>query len=315
MAASAQVTGHEFGDEQDPLLVRPFVLQETGSPSADPSTQTWPSATTRETRSAHAADGDPTQVIVPPDPPRRRFRRRVLVIAGIGTVVVLAAAAAGIAALRPGMSTSVSVGAAGSPLPAVTGPAPSFAAASAAGQPDSASGATHLARRSEPASGKASASASPSRPASVSTATTSAGAAATTAPATAQPHNLAPVTARTGTIRGQNGLCLDLNGGVPVDDNHVQVFTCNGTSAQTWTLATDGTLRVAGMCALIDGDNTVHIVTCDGRTTAQWRVADSTLINAADSECLTDPSGGRQSGTGVTVSPCGGSASQRWSLP
>lgn len=318
MAAGAQVTDHEFGDERDPLLVRPFVLQDSESPSADPSTQTWPSASTREVRSTHASsDEEPTQVMVRPAPPRR-YRRRLLVIGGVGAAVLLAAAAAGFAALRPGMSPSVSAGPAGSPLPVVTGPAPS-APISGGTQSGSASGATHQARHSGAASAKKSASVAPSTSVraipGASPATTGGNAGATLAPQTAEPHNLAPATDRTGTIRGQDGLCLDLNGAVPVNDNYIQVFTCNGTSAQTWTLATDGTLRVAGMCALIVGDDSVHIVTCDGRTTAQWRASNSTLINVADSKCLTDPSGGRQSGTGVVVTTCGGSASQRWSLP
>jgi hypothetical protein len=313
MAASAQVTDHDFGDDQDPLLVRPFVLQETESPSAEPSTQTWPAAITRDNGPAQAtADDDPTSVILLPDPPRRRFRRRLVVIGGVGAVVLLAAAAAGFAALRPGMSASISAGPAGSPLPVVTGPAPSgVASASAPLAP--APGVTHQTRRSGAASASASATsaATPGAPADPGASATT----ATTASPSEQPHLVAPATASTGTIRGQNGLCLDLNGGVAVADNHVQVFTCNGTAAQTWTLATDGTLRVQGMCALIDGDSTVHIITCDGRTTARWRVSNSTLINAADDECLTDPSGGSQSGAGAVVSACGGSASQRWSLP
>jgi hypothetical protein len=317
MAASAPVTDHDFGDDQEPLLVRPFVLQDSESADADPSSQTWPSSeTTREVPPAHAAsDAEPTEIIVRPAPPPRRYRRRLLIIGATGAVVVLAAAAAGFAALRPGMNTSVPGGPAGLPLPVVTGPARSATASPSAAVtpvPDVTS-----AHHSGSPSAKSSATSAPAAGASASAGVSWGAAAAgpTTAPATAQPHNAAPATARTGTIRGQNGLCLDLNGGVAVDDNHVQVFTCNNTAAQSWTLATDGTLRVQGMCALIDGDSTVHIVTCDGRTTAQWRVADSTLINAADNECLTDPSSGSQSGAGVVVTACGGAADQRWSLP
>ncbi|SNY49106.1 Ricin-type beta-trefoil lectin domain-containing protein [Paractinoplanes atraurantiacus] len=132
------------------------------------------------------------------------------------------------------------------------------------------------------------------------------------------PAGIAPVppaAERVGAIRGQNGLCLDLNGGVPFDGNHVQVFGCNRSSAQTWTIASDGTLRVAGKCALVVGDDSVEIVSCDGRTTAQWRVSGQLVISAVGDECLTDPSGGRWAGTGVRVDDCDGSAKQRWSLP
>jgi hypothetical protein len=69
------------------------------------------------------------------------------------------------------------------------------------------------------------------------------------------------------------------------------------------------------MCALIVGDQSVDIITCDTRTTAQWRANGQLLLNAADNECLTDPSAGRQSGTAVKVATCNGGAGQRWSLP
>jgi hypothetical protein len=308
------VTDHDYGDEQDPLLVRPFVLQDSESSDADPSTQTWPSATTREVRSQNASADEPPTQIIPRFTPPRRFSRRVLLISGIGAVVVLAAAAAAFAALRPSMSTSVASGPDG-PLPVVTGPAPSSPAAPTTGPP---SEAAHPARHSASASAKASSSltASSGTPSTSQPSSASQSAVATNSSGTGfGPHNVAPATDRTGPIRGQNGLCLDLTGALAFDDNHIQVFTCNSTNAQTWTLATDGTLRVMGKCALTVGDDTVHIVSCDARTTAQWQASNSTLVNAANGKCLTDPSGGRTSGTAVIVSACGGSASQRWSLP
>ncbi|MFG1994801.1 ricin-type beta-trefoil lectin domain protein [Actinoplanes sp. NPDC048988] len=124
-----------------------------------------------------------------------------------------------------------------------------------------------------------------------------------------------PAAERVGVVRGQNGMCLDLNGGVPFDGNHVQVFGCNRSFAQTWTFASDGTLRVAGKCALVVGDGSIQIVGCDGRTTAQWRVSGQLVVNASNNGCLTDPSGGRWSGARVQVVNCDGSAKQRWSLP
>jgi hypothetical protein len=137
-----------------------------------------------------------------------------------------------------------------------------------------------------------------------------------TTTATATPtQQLAPPVARIGTVRGENGLCLDLSGGVPADNAAVQVSTCNGSLGQLWTLATNGTLQVFGMCALIVGDDTVHVVACDSRTTAQWRVSGSTLVNAADSKCLTDPAKGTTAGTAVTVTRCTNAANQQWSLP
>ncbi|WP_043511432.1 MULTISPECIES: RICIN domain-containing protein [unclassified Actinoplanes] len=122
-------------------------------------------------------------------------------------------------------------------------------------------------------------------------------------------------TAGTGILVSGNGLCLDLPGAVPVDDSVIQVFDCNRSAAQVWTLGTDGTLQVMGKCALLVGDSTVHLTSCDLRTTAQWRITgDHQLINAASNRCLTDPSQGARPGTRVVVVTCTGASDQRWSL-
>ena len=322
----------EIGEERDPLLVRPFVLRDSPAPEPDEpdAAQTWPAATTREVRSHRALDGtnDPTAVSRLPQAHRRRprGRRRLAVLAAAAGVVVIGAGAAGYAALRDDVRPSLTTSLPGD-LPAATAPAPTATASSTSGDASS-SAAMVGAGPSTPGttSGRASSRATSAATTAPTTATTTeapaplvsspAGDGRTATPGA--PEAIAPnppATDRIGLIRGQNGVCLDLNGGVSFDGNHVQVYDCNGSGAQLWSLASDGTLRVAGKCALVEGDNTVHIVGCDGRTTAQWSVAGQRLINAANSRCLTDPSGGSRSGTGVTVTECDGSAKQRWSLP
>jgi hypothetical protein len=320
-------------DDRDPLLVRPFLQTDSG----DPSTQTWPSATTREVRSHRAVAADPPASPVPPA--TSPGRHRGLIVAVTGAVVLAAAGAAGYAALRPGFRPSVTTARPDSPLPAVSGPqasrpAPSEAPAQGASPSAGSSRRNHAGSASAgpTATGSAkagaavttSAGAGSSGPASTPAAT-GAGP-ATSSPAgesgsvtvqPAPPAALAPnfTAGRTGAIGAQNNLCLDLDGGVGFPDNHVQVYDCNGTVAQRWTLGGDGSLRVAGMCALVVGDSTVHIVSCDGRTTARWSVSGHTLVNAADGQCLTDPSNGTKRLTGVTLARCSGAANQSWSLP
>ena len=315
------MTDDDHGEEQDPLLVRPYLDLDADAPAADRSTQTWPAATTREVHSQHALEGadDSTAIIpiVPPEPghprvprrrvPRRRVPRLVVVLAACAAVL-LGVAAAGFAAMRAAARPAITAAQPDAPIPALTGLVPDAPAASPTSAPATP---THKpsARRSSASTvtgGKTTGKPSTS---------TSAGSVSGKGSSPSAALATKPSSARTGTIRGQNGLCLDLNGGVAVPFNHIQVADCNGTAAQIWTLATDGTMRVKGMCALIVGDNTVDIIACDTRTTAQWRADGQLLINAADNECLTDPSGGRQSGTAVKVATCSGSAGQRWSLP
>jgi hypothetical protein len=306
MAAGDSVRDDDgYPEERDPLLVRPFLLGDAGTPGAEPSTQTWPAATTREIRSHRALEGadDPTAVLHLPKAHRRPIRHRVLVVAVACLAVLLGATVAGYAALRDDRSPAAVTALPGDPPPlATTGPlpgTPSPAATKPSATKASARHRTSPARRATtPAPAR---TAAPSSPAGAAPS----GSARVAVPSAAFAPD-PPATARAGTIRGQNGLCLDPNGSLVV-----QVLACTGSDSQTWTLATDGTVRVFGMCAFPVGDTTVHITICDGRTTALWSVSGQRLVNASNGKCLTDPS----RGTDVTVTACDGSASQRWSLP
>jgi hypothetical protein len=303
------VTNDDSDEQRDPLLVRPYLLADSGAVRDDPSPQTWPSATTREVRSQRALDGAdaPTAILT-----LKTGRRRVLVLAGAGTVVMLAAAAAGFAAFHADMRPASLPDLPGEALPAVAGPSSSAAVAGPAPV-------SLPPRHGGPAATVTSAgSASTSTAVPLSSASASAAGDIITAETASSEPELAapePPAGRTGTIRGQNSLCLDLTGGVAADNTQVQMSGCAGTATQTWTLATDGTLQVEGKCALLAGDSSVHVYGCDSRGSAQWQASGQLLINAAGTACLTDPSGGSRPGTRVTVVACTGSAQQRWSLP
>ncbi|WP_433293242.1 ricin-type beta-trefoil lectin domain protein [Actinoplanes sp. CA-030573] len=382
------MTDEDHGEERDPLLVRPY-LRDSDASGDDRSTQTWPSATTREVRSHRALEGadDPTAVLLLPGVAKRKpvwdGRRRLLVLIAACAVVLIGLGAAGFAALRSNARPAGPAALPDAPIPALSGLVPTATSSGAApgsvGQASGSPGAKGAGRNGTGANGSGVGGTGSDGTGSGGTglggtgnggsdsdgtgsgatgtgtnsggtgtdsggtgtntggagtntggtSTNGAGSGGTGSPTAASPSAvdsggntslpaaLAPKPAddRIGTIRGQNGLCLDLNGAVAVDFNHVQVFTCNGTVAQSWTLATDGTLRVMGMCALVAGDGTVHVTGCDGRTTAQWRADGQLLVNVSDARCLTDPSSGAASGTGVTVATCSGRADQRWSLP
>ena len=52
--------------------------------------------------------------------------------------------------------------------------------------------------------------------------------------------------ATTGPITGYQGLCLDDRSASTANGNPIQVYTCNGTTAQQWTVAAGNTLQVLG---------------------------------------------------------------------
>ena len=60
-------------------------------------------------------------------------------------------------------------------------------------------------------------------------------------------------TGATGPITGYQGLCLDDRSASTADFNPIQVYTCNGTNAQQWTVESSNTLQVLGKCLDVDG--------------------------------------------------------------
>lgn len=308
----------------DPLLVRPYILRsaeqsDIPDPPAWPSDETWPAGALRPTREiiSHRA----TRTIALPGAASPARRRRTYVLAGAGAAAVIGLATVGYGLLTPDDDGDV--------VPIPTGALPPLPTASAStGNPLLPTSPPASAPASPSTSASPAGSRSPSTKAAPATGATTtaapvAGATTTAAPALVPPTaglvaalSPAPPAARVGTITGDGNLCLDLNGGVPQDDNHVQVFDCNGTEAQRWTLATDGTLRVVGKCAQVTGDSTVHIIGCDSRAQSQWRAgAGNALVNVATGACLTDPDAGARSGAGVRVAACADTANQQWALP
>jgi hypothetical protein len=312
------VNDEDFGDDRDPLLVRPFLDQDDVPGEHIASGATWP---------AGAASDSATQVLpvysgdVRNEPrPGRRQRRRTLLVAGVGAGVVTVLAVAGYTALRPGSDLSLSADLPGPSFPAVTGPPAASPSTKAGGADGTTSDGAKPGGGSGTGQNDGGATVTtPPTSTGLKTSPAATGSAGASGATSVQPNPAAlapsPPKLGTGTLVSGNGLCLDLANAIPADDNVIQVFDCNRTVAQVWTLADDGTLRVMGKCALLVGDDTVHLTGCDRRTTAQWRATgDRQLVSAANNRCLTDPSDGSRPGTRVVVVQCTGRSNQSWSM-
>lgn len=123
-----------------------------------------------------------------------------------------------------------------------------------------------------------------------------------------------------GKVTGYQGLCLDDRNAATANYNPVQIYTCNGTSAQQWTAAAGNTLQVLGSCLDVDGGGTangtvVDLFGCNG-TGAQTWVAQpgGALVNPQSGKCLEDPGSG-PSGTQLVIYDCAAAADQKWTLP
>ncbi len=93
----------------------------------------------------------------------------------------------------------------------------------------------------------------------------------------------------------------------------VTTYACSPGTGQTFTLGTDSTLKVAGMCLDTTGGaktagTVVEINTCNSATTTQkWQTGATgdTLVNTASGLCLTDPAGSTVNSTKLTIAACG----------
>jgi GH25 family lysozyme M1 (1,4-beta-N-acetylmuramidase)/3D (Asp-Asp-Asp) domain-containing protein len=132
----------------------------------------------------------------------------------------------------------------------------------------------------------------------------------------------APGTGPTGPIRlDLGGKCLDDSANATTNGNKIDIWTCNNTTAQNWTLVQDSTLRIHGKCLDVYHSGTtsgtrVDLYSCNGTGAQHWRVATGgELVNPHSSMCLTDPASSTTNGTQVQIQGCTGSTSQKWTLP
>jgi beta-glucanase (GH16 family) len=119
-----------------------------------------------------------------------------------------------------------------------------------------------------------------------------------------------------------SNICLDDRSSSTANYNPVQIYTCNGTGAQQWSVVQAGsTLHVLGKCLDVDAAGTadgtkVDLYDCNG-TGSQVFIPQSngSLLNPQSNKCLDVPGATTQSGTQVQIYDCNGTNAQRWTLP
>jgi chitinase len=117
-----------------------------------------------------------------------------------------------------------------------------------------------------------------------------------------------------------NGLCLDDRSASTANLNPIQVYTCNGTNAQSWTVNSNGTLTVLGNCLDVAGAGTangtkVDLYPCNGTGAQSWtHQSNGELVNTNSGKCL-DDTGYGGSGTQVQIWSCADTSNQQWNIP
>ncbi|WP_067509782.1 ThuA domain-containing protein [Actinoplanes sp. TFC3] len=117
--------------------------------------------------------------------------------------------------------------------------------------------------------------------------------------------------------------CLDVSGAGTADGTKIQLWTCNGTAAQRWTVtpgATGSTVKALGKCLDVAGGGTANgtkaqLWTCNGTGAQVWAAqADGTLRNPQSGRCLDVSGSGTADGQQVHIWDCTGAANQKWRL-
>jgi len=130
-------------------------------------------------------------------------------------------------------------------------------------------------------------------------------------------------TTATGTIVSglSSSKCVDDNNGSGTNGTKVQIWDCDGnTSAQNWTVNSNGTLTIAGGCMDITGakytnGTLIELWTCNGGANQQWEASNGEIVNPHSGMCLDDPSSNTTNGTQLILYTCNGGANQKWTLP
>ncbi|MFI5933772.1 ricin-type beta-trefoil lectin domain protein [Actinoplanes sp. NPDC051494] len=119
---------------------------------------------------------------------------------------------------------------------------------------------------------------------------------------------------------GIAGKCVDVSNAATADGTRVQLWTCNGTGAQTWayTPGAGGAVRALGKCLDVSNGGTadrvkVQLWTCNGSGAQRWVTgANASLVNPQSGRCLDDPESATTDGTQLRIFACNGTAAQQW---
>jgi chitinase len=124
-----------------------------------------------------------------------------------------------------------------------------------------------------------------------------------------------------GQITGYGGKCVDVAGASSANGTAVQLYDCNGTTAQQWTVGSDQTLRALGKCMDLTAAGTangtqVQLYDCNGTGAQKWQAGSGgTLVNPASGKCLDATGPSSANGTRLQIWTCTGAANQQWTLP
>ncbi|WP_410564426.1 RICIN domain-containing protein [Amycolatopsis sp. cmx-4-61] len=130
-----------------------------------------------------------------------------------------------------------------------------------------------------------------------------------------------PPAGTAGPITGIGGKCVDVAGANNANGTAVQLYDCNGTTAQQWTAGSDGSLKALGKCLDVTSAGTANGTTtqlwdCNGSGAQKWTANGSkNLVNTGSGKCLDATGNSSANGTRLQIWTCGSGTNQKWTLP
>jgi hypothetical protein len=118
-------------------------------------------------------------------------------------------------------------------------------------------------------------------------------------------------------------MCLDNNRNIKANGNRIQLYTCNGTSAQKWTVnKANGTIvNNNGFCLDVKGagkvpETIVQLYTCNGTAAQIWKINSDqhTITNPNSGLCLDDKYAKTTNGNQIWMYGCNGTNAQAWNI-
>ncbi|RPK37247.1 glycoside hydrolase family 16 protein [Streptomyces sp. ADI93-02] len=123
-----------------------------------------------------------------------------------------------------------------------------------------------------------------------------------------------------GPITGLAGKCVDVAAGSAANGTAVQLYDCNGTAAQQWTVGGDGTIRALGKCLDVASGGTadgtrVQLWDCNGSAAQRWATpAARDIVNPQADKCLDVSGANTANGTRLQIATCTGVPAQKWTV-
>ena len=102
------------------------------------------------------------------------------------------------------------------------------------------------------------------------------------------------------------------------DGVRLQMYDCNGTAAQQWTFASDGTVRAMGKCmdpaaAGTANGTPIQLVTCNGNPVQRFTLNGAgDLVNLSANRCVDIAEVNPNNGARLHLWDCLGASNQKW---